>query len=65
MMFIHDVKFDTNDDPILQKPLNVIIEVYADIQLPSMIKSASKTQSYLGVVDDSWLEFWRIRSYLV
>ena len=38
----------------------VIREIYVNSQLPSMIKSASRTQSYVEEVDSTWLEFWRI-----
>ena len=38
----------------------VILVLYANFQLPSMIRSASGKQLYLEDVDGSWLEFWRI-----
>ena len=40
----------------------MILELCANFQLSSMVKSASRAQSYLEDVDGSSLEFWKIGS---
>ena len=45
--------------------LYVILELYTDFQLHSMIRSVSRTPSYLEEVDASWLELWMIWSALL
>ena len=40
-------------------------ELYSNYQLPNMIMSVSRTQTYLKDVDGSWLEFLRIEFNLI
>ena len=48
-----------------ESTLYVIREFYANFQLPSMIKSTSRIQSYLEDVNGFWLELWMIGSILL